>query len=91
MEGRAGVKRTLAARSAHAARAGSVDHENNVRLVEKLVVRMGDARLVAYRIERAPHRLGYGWVREEIVDERKGGITVGLVFEIRFGDDYDRR
>jgi hypothetical protein len=35
--------------------------------------------------------LGYGWVREEIVDERKGGITVGLVFEIRFGDYYDRR
>lgn len=35
--------------------------------------------------------LGYSWIREELVEDREGGITVGFVFEIRFGDYYDRR
>lgn len=35
--------------------------------------------------------LGYSWVRDELEKDREGGITVGFVFEIRFGDYYDRR
>lgn len=35
--------------------------------------------------------LGYSWIREELDEARAGGITVGFVFEIRFGDYYDRR
>lgn len=35
--------------------------------------------------------LGYSWIREELDEKREGGITVGFVFEILFGDYYDRR
>lgn len=35
--------------------------------------------------------LGYSWIHEELDEKRKGGVTVGFVFEILFGDYYDRR
>ncbi|MBI2212233.1 MAG: hypothetical protein HYU52_01185 [Acidobacteria bacterium] len=35
--------------------------------------------------------LGYSWVRESLDEQREGGVTVGFVFEILFGDYYDRR
>lgn len=35
--------------------------------------------------------LGYSWVRETLDEKREGGVTVGFVFEILFGDYYDRR
>jgi hypothetical protein len=35
--------------------------------------------------------LGYSWIKEEQDLAREGGMTVGLVFEILFGDYYDRR
>jgi hypothetical protein len=34
--------------------------------------------------------LGYSWIREELVDDRKGGVTVGFVFDILFGDFYGK-
>lgn len=35
--------------------------------------------------------LGYSWIREELYEQREGGVTVGFVFEILFGDYYDRQ
>ncbi len=35
--------------------------------------------------------LGYSWVKEEPELSREGGLTVGFVFEILFGDYYARR
>jgi len=35
--------------------------------------------------------LGYSWIREELVDDRQGGVTVGFVFDILFGDYYGKQ
>lgn len=35
--------------------------------------------------------LGYSWIREELADDRQGGVTVGFVFDILFGDYYGKQ